>query len=93
MARVFHVASVTMKIGGVTYSPRTSTPRARPICDVCGTPVESFEETRDEFMLRVRFTARCHGETELVDVPIEEARGITFGRAFVRPLALPAGSP
>lgn len=57
----------------------------RPTCAVCRRPVDSFLEVEDSFLGVVRFTVRCHGETESVSLPIEgpdAVRSIDFGRAF-----------
>lgn len=62
-----------------------------PICDKCGRPVQHFSESRDDFMQRTRFTVRCHGERETVDVHDDELPkgGIDgVGRAFVQPKLL-----
>lgn len=62
---------------------------ARPICDRCNKPVEQFVEAFDDFAQRVIYVARCHGESERVDIDvktIEAARkwDPQFGRAFLR---------
>ena len=69
--------------------------KARPTCDLCGRPVERFDETYDDFTARVRYRAWCHGETEYVDVNEEVLRSgvaMTFARAFVGPRSLPEGA-
>ena len=61
----------------------------RPVCDVCDKPVAQFFETYDSFARRVVYVARCHGDSERIDVTeaeLEAMRGIgsmSFGRAFV----------
>jgi hypothetical protein len=58
--------------------------RSLPICDVCNRPVDAFEEIHEDFIDKVIFTARCHGQTERVSVSTSELCGsITLGRAFV----------
>lgn len=61
-------------------------------CAVCGTPIVLTEE-HDVFLGRVRFVARCHGETERVDMDEYELDrgGVSGGFAFVRPKQLSAG--
>jgi hypothetical protein len=54
-----------------------------PTCAVCGKTVEVFDTLDDSFMERVRFTARCHGETESVDIPYSQlGQSVRFGQAF-----------
>ena len=62
-------------------------PKFKPICDVCGHEVDDFCESMDNFFDRVTFIARCHGETQRVELSREEVDGshISIGRAFVRP--------
>jgi hypothetical protein len=59
---------------------------ARPRCAVCGHAVESFTEEVDRFAPRVRYVARCHGDTQIVNLPTEgpeAVRGsLEFGEAF-----------
>lgn len=58
---------------------------ARPVCSVCGKPVERMTEEEDDYGDgRVTFTAFCHGQREAIAIPMGDARlkGITFGAAF-----------
>lgn len=68
-------------------------PGPPPFCDVCQRPVEKLERDEDRFLERVRFTARCHGDSEVVDVSerelVEMADGIKFGVAFKKASPLP----
>lgn len=57
----------------------------RPICDVCNKPVERFERELIDYEAQEKFTARCHGETEVVFIPDYLRLGgyrIEMGRAF-----------
>lgn len=67
--------------------------QARPTCDVCDKPVEQMVEVYDDFCRRLVLVARCHGESERVDIEeviLREPTNIQFGRAFVRPKLLEA---
>jgi len=70
---------------------------AKPMCAVCGRPVEAMLEEHDEFTQRVLFTAVCHGQRERVRVDVEVlqgVRGIAFGVAFSSsPRQLSDGQP
>lgn len=55
----------------------------RPTCVVCQKPVEHFYEVHDGDWARVKFIACCHGARETVTLPEGEARGLSFGLAFV----------
>lgn len=66
--------------------------RVRPICAVCGHPVERFEEL--EHYGRMRLVATCHGERETVDLEGHETHDLAFGIAFAHGARrLPAGTP
>ena len=55
--------------------------KARPLCAVCRRPVDSLIES--EHFGRQRFTARCHGQVETVDVPPGvTVRDVSNGVAF-----------
>ena len=58
--------------------------RSRPMCAVCAAKVESMTEEDCPFTETVRFTARCHGDTQSVLFTYAEiARGgLDFGTAF-----------
>lgn len=56
--------------------------RTRPMCAVCGHPVERFEEI--EHFGRMRLVATCHGAREVVDLEGHEAKDLQFGVAFAR---------
>lgn len=70
---------------------------SRPMCAVCGKPVDEMLEEEDEMLRRVTFTAVCHGQRERVTVNeelVESGRVQGFGTAFANsPRRLPeAGS-
>jgi hypothetical protein len=57
---------------------------AKPLCARCLRPVDTFLESFDAFLGQVRFTARCHGETESVVFNEAEITGsIALTHAFV----------
>ena len=59
--------------------------KARPLCAVCGHPVDRMTETYDLDRPRIRFVAYCHGETEVVTIEEEETQGRvdpSLGTAF-----------
>lgn len=55
---------------------------ARPVCGRCKRPVQSFSE--EEVHGRLRLRARCHGESEYVDLEPDEAKSLAFGMAFTQ---------
>lgn len=59
---------------------------ARPMCGVCGKPVERMTEEEDTWGECVVFTAWCHGQRDRVFAPAAMIKSISFGIAF-------AGSP
>lgn len=70
-----------------------SNARIVPMCFICRKPVDSFTETR--FATRDEFTAKCHGETQVITITalqMASMRGVTIDYAF-RPIsaALPDG--
>lgn len=58
--------------------------QAKPMCAVCGRPVERMIEEEDEHRSEVIFTASCHGQRERITIPMGDSRlkGISFGVAF-----------
>jgi len=59
--------------------------KSRPTCAVCGTPVESFTEEKDQALLQVVFVARCHGDQERVRLDsevLQSTSSVSFGLAF-----------
>jgi hypothetical protein len=69
--------------------------RNRPSCARCNSPVEHFEEVFDDFLCRVVFVARCHGDVERVvlsrvELALLDSGRLHFARAFVQPLLLEA---
>jgi hypothetical protein len=54
----------------------------KPMCAVCGHPVERLTEERHPFFDRTIFTAYCHGDTETVTIDWTHDLG---GRGSVDP--------
>lgn len=55
---------------------------SRPVCGLCGKPVEEMTEEHDELREEVTFTARCHGARESQTVPAQLIRSVAFTVAF-----------
>lgn len=61
-----------------------------PVCAVCGCQVDQFEQVSDVALKVERFTARCHGATQTVEITYMEMAmmgpdGISMKRAFEFP--------
>lgn len=60
---------------------------ARPMCAICGRPVDSLVEA--EHFGRQRLIARCHGDVETIELPEGATVGDTTGVAFAGTRQLP----
>lgn len=73
------------RISAATTTSHLHELTARPICGVCRRAVEKMTEEEDTYREVVIFTARCHGESERIVIPMGDHRlkGISFGRRTV----------
>ena len=69
---------------------RSRLPSGRPLCHVCGRPVDELWAERQERTYTTLFIARCHGQEQAVELSeelVQAATMISYGLAFA-----PAGA-